>query len=129
MKINTIKSIDCSEWDKVVVQTYGKPYHFQQQDGCQSRGVVSFTVPQTLPFDYPNETVEETLDTEEMGVSFDAWLKRDPNQPLEKESSKADWVVKLWWERNFYPNVEMVANDLYVRGLLEAGTYKIIIDW
>ena len=28
-----------------------------------------------------------------------------------------------------YPNLEMVVNDLYEKGLLEEGTYEIDIDW
>lgn len=44
-----------------------------------------------------------------------------------------DWDRKnglsLWWERNFYPSVEVVANDLHARGLLPAGEYTIDIDW
>lgn len=35
----------------------------------------------------------------------------------------------MWWVRNFYPDVNMVANDLYEKGLLEAGEYLINIDW
>jgi len=35
----------------------------------------------------------------------------------------------MWWERNFYPDVEMIANDLHKRGILEAGEYVIDIDW
>ena len=33
------------------------------------------------------------------------------------------------WERNFYPNIQAVANDLYKKGLLETGDYWIDIDW
>jgi hypothetical protein len=35
----------------------------------------------------------------------------------------------MFWDRNFYPNVQMVANDLHKKGLLEAGEYSIRIDW
>lgn len=65
-----------------------------------------------------------------MGVSFKAWLARDPKQPL---NSPDEWDRKnglsLWWQRNFYPDVQMVANDLYEKGLIEAGEYVIDIDW
>ena len=39
------------------------------------------------------------------------------------------WLIDLWWKRNFYPDIEMVANDLHAKGLLEAGEYAIDIDW
>ena len=35
----------------------------------------------------------------------------------------------MFWERNFYPHVEMVMNDLHAKGLVEAGEYVIDIDW
>jgi hypothetical protein len=35
----------------------------------------------------------------------------------------------MWWDRNFYPNLQMVANDLHEKGLLAAGDYIISIDW
>ena len=37
--------------------------------------------------------------------------------------------LSLWWQRNFYPDVQMVANDLFEKGLIEAGDYVIDIDW
>ena len=54
-----------------------------------------------------------------MGVSFAAWLV----------FSKQAWKIAMWWERNFYPDVQMIANDLHSKGLLQAGKYLIDIDW
>lgn len=34
LKFETKKIIDCFDWDELVTETYGKPYCFQQQDGC-----------------------------------------------------------------------------------------------
>lgn len=62
-----------------------------------------------------------------MWVSFSAWLARDPCQKL--VNSKYDWETFMWWERNFYPHISMIANDLHSKGLLEAGEYAIDIDW
>lgn len=67
------------------------------------------------------------MNHEEMGVSFKAWLARDPKQPL--PGHEDSFGLGLWWDRNFYPNIEMIANDLHERGLLKAGEYTIIIDW
>ncbi len=45
----------------------------------------------------------------------------------ERENSK--WELELFWGRNFYPDVSMIIDDLYERGLLEAGDFSIDIDW
>ncbi len=128
MKIRTEKVIDLDEWDELVKKTYERPYSLQQQDGCKERGLVSISVPDGT-WDFTNDTVSETNENE-MGVSFSAWLARDPNQKLsDPENQEYDWQLTMWWERNFYPDVQMVANDLYEKGLLEAGDYIIEIDW
>ena len=126
MKIKKALMIDCSEWDNLVTQTYSRPYCFQQQGGCKMRGIEEITVPDD-DCDYNNETVPEEVNHEEMGVSFAAWLKRDPKQLLKGRDGQ--WAANMWWERNFYPHVQMVANDLHARGLLESGNYTINIDW
>lgn len=126
MKTRAEKLVDVQEWDKLVKETYGRPYSFQQQDECKPRGIASLTVPAEAS-DFPNDTLPEVVNSDEMGVSFAAWLARDPKQPVGKRDT--DWAISLWWHRNFYPNVQMVANDLHAKGLLEAGDYLINIDW
>jgi hypothetical protein len=54
-------------------------------------------------------------------------LNRDPKKPIPNQ--KYDFELEMWWTRNFYPSVEMVANDLHKKGLIEAGDYVINIDW
>jgi hypothetical protein len=81
MKARTETVIDVSEWDALVVKTYKRPYSFQQQGGCKSRGVFRFSVPDDAE-DYENEAVPEIVNGPERGVSFAAWLKRDPKVPL-----------------------------------------------
>ena len=96
-----------------------------------------------------NDEIPEVINGDEMGVKFDVWLKRDPNAPLnptkeelkncnyywgKSEKDEREWKndkshIRLFWERNFYPNVQTVANDLYEKGLIEAGNYSIKIDW
>ena len=62
-----------------------------------------------------------------MGVSFSAWLARDP---LEwRGSIKDSRYLNLFWERNFYPSLQIVANDLYSHGLVPSGVFEICIDW
>ena len=39
-----------------------------------------FAVPAQIPEDYENTSVPEVINGEEMGVSFAAWLARDPKE-------------------------------------------------
>ncbi len=131
MKIRNEKVIDVGDWDELVQSTYGRPYSFQQQDGCKERQRVYLTIPDGA-YDYENDQVPEIVNHEDMGVSFKAWLERDPKQLLNE--LRPDWdsgihSLNLWWERNFYPDVQMIANDLHSKGLIEAGDYVIDIDW
>lgn len=125
--IKNVKMIEVSDWDKLVTETYGKPYNFQQQDGCQSRGIFHLTIPSEYACDDEmNDEIPEIINGEIMGVKFKKWLERDPNQPV---AGRTDYGIGLWWDRNFYPDIHTVANDLHKRGLIEAGEYSIEIDW
>ena len=127
MKTTTVIMVEVQEWNKLVKDTYGRPYHFQQQDGCKPRGTFTLSVPEEAD-DYENDTVPEEVNYEHIrGVSFKAWLERDPTQAIGCEDSPSS--IELWWERNFYPDVQMIANDLHKRSLLESGRYTIDIDW
>lgn len=127
MKIKTKKTISLQDWDDLVSETYGRPYSFQQQDGCKDRQRVHILIPDEAS-DFERDTVPEEVNHPEMGVSFAAWLARDPEQKL-SEDEPDEWELDLWWGRNFYPDVQMVANDLYAKGLIPAGEYYIDIDW
>ncbi len=129
LKTKKVNVIDDSDWDNLVSETYGRPYCFQQQDGCKERQHVSITVPVEHPEDYENDTVPEVVNHSEMGVSFKTWLERDPKQKLSSKDDQESWSLNIWWERNFYPHVDMIINDLHSKGLLEAGDYEIDIDW
>lgn len=128
MNIRTEQVIDVSEWDNLVKETYSREYSFQQQDGCKSRGIFRLTVPAAAD-EYEREAVPEVVNHSLRGVSFAAWLARDPSRKLADPDAQEDYCLKLWWDRNFYPDVQMVANDLHAKGLLEAGEYTIDIDW
>lgn len=131
LKYSTVKMIECSDWDAFVTEAYGRPYDIQQQDGCRNRGIVDLTVPDPYA-DIDDEdmadSIPEVVNGPEMGVKFSSWLARDPLQPLSGRPEDATGL-SLWWERNFYPTLGKVANDLHSRGLLEAGEYVINIDW
>jgi hypothetical protein len=128
LKGKTVTFVDVDEFDALVMKTYGKTYSFQQQDGCKERGTFDFKVPmQYRPDGYENDTIPEVINGDEMGVSFKAWLARDPkewNGDPEDES-----YLRLFWTRNFYPHVDEVINDLYNKGLIAKGEYVINIDW
>ena len=129
MKSGQINMIEVSDWDKLVSDTYGRIYSFQQQDDCKSRGIHKFTVPAEYPDDYENDSVPEQVNHRDMGVSFKAWLARDVKQELNAEEWKSPSALPMWWDRNFYPHVDMIINDLHAKGLLTAGKYVINIDW
>lgn len=127
LKYTSIRMIDCHDWDELVQKTYGKPYHFQQQEGCQPRGTHRLTIPsEYADDDYMNESIPEKINGSKMGVKFATWLARDPLTPV---NGRSDYHIGMFWERNFYPQLEVVANDLYAKGLIEAGDYTIKIDW
>lgn len=123
-----MRYVDVHDWDKFVKQVYKRPYNFQQQQGCQSRGTRMLEVPPTYNDDSEmNDTIPEEVNGAQMGVKFAVWLARDPKQPMANQNS--DFHLELFWDRNFYPCIEAVAQDLYNRGLLEPGEYCINIDW
>jgi hypothetical protein len=126
MQTSTETVVSEQEWNKLVKETYRRPYNFQQQDNCRERGTFQLTVP-SEPEDYKLSTVPEKVNHPEMGVSFEAWLTRDPEQSL--PNNEAPWALEMWWERNFYPDIQTVANDLCAQGYLAAGEYTINIDW
>lgn len=126
LRFKQVNEVSLQDFDNLVVKTYGRPYNFQQQDGCKERGTAYFSVPISHPYDYENNIAEE-VNEDVMGVSFKVWLARDPKQPI--EGQEYDFELKRFWDRNFYPSLEMVVQDLYEKGLIPAGEYQINIDW
>lgn len=129
--INTkqINIINDHDWDELVKKTYGRPYCFQQQGDCRERGTYYFGVPDD--YDYDDE-IDEMRGGENGLVSLRTWLARDPTTnglPLDDKYRDKPSFHNTWWERDFYPCVESVANDLYRRGLLTEGEYGIHVDW
>ena len=125
LQIEPKKVIKCQDWDDFVVETYKRPYCLQQQNGCYDRGVIYLTVPEEEYMDYEVDSIPEEVNGYEMGVSLEAWKKRDPNDLVAYDKHS----TQLWWHRNFYPDIYTLANDLHKNGKLDAGEYIIIIDW
>jgi hypothetical protein len=111
----TVKLIDGDDFNSLVRETYGKPYFLQQQNYCM-RGLVEIAVPPEDLEDFENESLENPK--EDMGVSFKAWLEKEPEGD----------DYRVFWERHFYPSLDMVVNDLYEKGLIEEGEYYINLD-
>lgn len=130
-KIKNKKVFDIAEWNELIIQTYGRPYDFGEQEGGRDRGVFELTVPSTYDDDYENDKVSEEdgadEDPDERGVSFKAWLERDPTQKVSGRTRKFE--LEMWWHRQFYPSINTVAFDLYQKGILEPGDYLISINW
>ncbi len=118
--------IDCNNWDTLVTRTYGKTYNIQQQDGCRESCNLYFSVPLKEPIvDYGKESIPVKINGNDMCVKFDVWL----NTPAEYPTELSIFHHSLFWQRNFYPDYEILAHDLFKRGLLEEGEYTIRIDW
>lgn len=128
LKYTNKRIIEVHDWDALVRKTYGKPYNFQQQDGCQERGTSTLDVPSEETYDHEmNDSIPDIVNGEKMGVKFAVWLARNPKKWNGKKGDER--FVDMFWQRNFYPDLQTVANDLYEKGLIEAGEYTINIDW
>lgn len=125
MKIIIIKQIDVDDWDDFVVEHYGKPYSFQQQDGCKPRGIETISLDWMGDFD--NTEIPFKVNGDEMGVSFETWLNADPEDT--KKHFNHEWENNMFWDRNFYPDASMILKDLYDKGLVTDTEYQINIDW
>lgn len=123
LKYELKRIVSDSDFDALVEKTYGKKYCFQQQEGCRDRCQYSFSVPEKYAEDYDNDEIEIRVNGDEMGVSFKAWLAQEENFYVDEFSDR------LFWERNFYPSFEVLVNDLYEKGLIEAGDYILDVDW
>ena len=111
LKYTEKRVIDDTDWDDFVKSVYKRPYKFQQQDGCKSRGIYSFSV--------PPRCIEDRDESYDSGVPFDEWINATPPSDMEH----------MHWERNFFPDVTMIIDDLYKKGLIESGNYIININW
>lgn len=127
IKIREVKMIDVQDWDDLVSKTYGRPYSLQQQDGCMSRGIVTIDIPDDDgEEDEMHDEIPFVINGSTMGVKFDVWK----NACVEDINSNfKDYLCGIFWDRNFYPSLQSVANDLLTRGLIEADRYCINIDW
>lgn len=124
---NAVQIIELNDWNDLVQRVYGKIYNYQQQHGCQERGTLRLTIPSSFTFNDDFHDNIKDLDGD-MGIKFNIWLNQDPNIPLKGDTVK-DIDNSLFWERNFYPDIYTLANDMYSKGHILPGEYIINIDW
>lgn len=136
LKYKEVKVITVSDWDNLVKEVYGKPYNFQQQDDCKARGYEPFTVWEDLNYDlsycedFTNKKIPYEINGKIMGVSFQTWLNTTEEDIKSKFLNRdVKLGFDIFWHRNFYPHISILAQDLYKKGLIEAGDYLIKIDW
>lgn len=131
IRYKEIRQIDVDDFDNFVEETFGRPYCFQQQDGCKDRGTFEFSIPQIWGCeDFDNDTIPEVVNGDVRGVSFKAWLARDPQQKLDTEDEwDREHGLDLFWNRSFYPSVDMIIDYIEKNKILPEGNYQIKIDW
>lgn len=72
IKIQTKQVIEVRDLDELVTKIYGRPYSFQQQDGCKDRGIVNITVPDSAEdYDYENDSIPEVVNGDEIRDKFE----------------------------------------------------------
>ena len=106
-----------SEFSDLVRQTFERPYSLQQQGDMHSQE--SF-----VRFDVPADREEEE---HWQAVSMEEWLAATPPDP--EDRSMEAFTDRLRWDREFYPQLDSVANELHARGQLDAGTYVLHVWW
>lgn len=121
------KTILHTDLNKLVTETFKKPYNFQQQDNCRAKQTISITVPIKSPTDFSNKKIPYDLNSEKKGIAFENWLKNSPKKT--KPKFDYSWENSLFWLRNFYPHLDMVLNNLHEKKLIDSGTYNLIITW
>lgn len=127
LKISLLQVIDVDDFDKLVENTYGKIYSFQQQDGCKDRGFYRFSVGDyEIDEDYGHDEIPEVINGGIRGVKLKKWLERDVKETI---GGKSGIYIELFWHRNFYPDFDVLVDDLYKRGLINKGNYAIEVDW
>ena len=124
VNFKNVKLISVQDWDALVTEVYGKPYNYQQQDGCKERGI-SWNECPCESCDYNTTAIPIQVNGEKMGVSFKTWLDTPADEPWFTK----DYKNIMCWDRNFYPEVGMIINDLHEKGILPEGDFGIEIDW
>jgi hypothetical protein len=108
-----------SDFSELVRKVYGRPYQFQQQEGCRGQETIyKFSVP------------AQPIGDHYQAVPMQQWLEATPPPPAEPgKYDSARYTEELRWDREFYPEMEEVVNDLHQKGLIDPGEYALHIWW
>lgn len=120
LKFKQINQIDSGDFDKFIRSFYKKPYCIQQQNGCMSRGAIEFSIP--LINDDSILFNVELFDYLDDLPSLQEWLLKDPSEKVEGIT-----FLDIYWERDFYPKLSEILNDLYEKQKIVEGDYQIVI--
>lgn len=126
-KHNKLINLEVADFNELVENVYKKPYNLQQQNGCYDRRKLYLTIPSASNDNDMHDDIPDKVNGEYRGVKFATWLQRDPLQ--KSDNLNDDLSLEIFWHRNFYPDLNTLANDLYQNGLIESGKYGIRIDW
>lgn len=159
LNVKIVKQINESEFSELVRKTYNRPYRLQQTDGCYSRGSFTLTISSNGCEAYPTTAMSnggdgespvsfqewiqrdrnEPIPISEKDIEAYEALKNssisnksfyDPNNESNKKSREVGGLLNtLWWEREFYPDLNELLDDMLSRGLIEEGEYEMEIDW
>lgn len=118
LKGETVQVIWEHDFNKVVQSVYGKPYVFQQQ-GDMLLGQNGY-----YPFTVHSAEKYQQWDATEIDAELTRWLSAEPPQ-----NARA-FTIQLWWERENYPDIDVILYDLaYRRGLMASGRYALHVWW
>ena len=110
LKYNLIRQVSDTDFDNLVMETYGKSYAIQQQEGCRDRGVIYISVPPLYDInvnEYP-DTIEQAIDEDMYGVRWEDWLAVNPN---DERLGEEDWEREMALQRNVYPPMHDLINE------------------
>lgn len=109
LKSETVKLIWESDFSKLVSETYGRPYQFQQQGDMMGQDTI-------YKFSIPDATWHPT--PEDAAKDIQEWI----NDPRE-------FKYEFEAERECYPPIESVIVDLHERGIIDPGDYALHVWW
>lgn len=109
LKSKTVKLIWESDFSKLVTETYGKPYRFQQQGDMMGQDTIyKFSIPDANWLPTPEDAARDIA----------TWLNDSRTFKYEFEA-----------ERECYPVFESVIVDLHERGIIVPGDYALHVWW
>jgi hypothetical protein len=118
LKMSSYKLLKAQQWDKLVQNTYGKPYRLYAQVPYSKAYHWQWFYPGSIK---PDESYLSTDIIDEYdnwwGVQFDAWVAK-PN------TGQGD----NYWHSKCYPTLAAVAHDLLQKGLISEQGHFIYLE-